>query len=127
MKSARHIAIELASVCVGAAAVSSMVFVAAMRIAAARINIVTADSLYLPLLFQGHLLDFRTPSSTYVFPDLLYFGVAHAISADSGTALIAAGLIQYLVTNILVIRYCGILACSIYNLLYFTFGLEHYF
>src|SRR4051794_14929153 len=78
------------------------------KIAGTHLNIVDSDTLYIPLLYEQWTSGFRTPPSTYFFPDLLYYATTHLFTADVVRALIIAGLLQSSINTIAIIRYCGI-------------------
>jgi hypothetical protein len=111
----------------GLVAVVLLAMFAAYRIRVLHLNIVQSDSLYIPLLFESSVLDFRPPSANYLFPDYLYYAISHAFIDERAQALLFAGMMQCAVTTALLARYTGIGPAVAYNALYFLFGLPIYF
>jgi len=123
----RRTAAELSLTLAGALALGLLALASAHRIGASGLDIVSSDSLYLPLLYEGNILGFRLSSASNLFPDLLYYAVARAAGQDEIGALVMAGILQCSVTTLLLTRYCGALAAIAYNGLYFLFGFPFYF
>ena len=123
MSTLRHRnAAEVALVLAGVLALALLALASADRIGATGLDIVSSDSLYLPLLFDGSILSFRLSSASNLFPETIYYAVARAAGQDEVDALLTAGILQCSVTTLLLARYCGTLAALAYNALYYLFG-----
>src|SRR5215213_9438334 len=93
---------HIVSTLVGACAVLAIAWMASDKIAALHTNIITSDSLFLPLLYEERFFGSRLPSSSFLFPDFLYYAILHSGGASVVDAVIIAGLIQCAITTMLV-------------------------
>jgi len=128
MSTLRHRAAAEVSLTLSAAlALGLLALASAHRIGATGLDIVSSDSLYLPLLYEGSIFGFRLSSASNLFPDLVYYALARATGQDEIGALLSAGMLQCALTTALLARHSGVLAALAYNALYFLFGFPFYF
>jgi len=111
----------------GSLALLILAWASGHRIETSQLNIVSSDSLYIPLLYEGSILSFRTSSASNLFPDWAYYAASHAIGLKPIDALLMAGILQCSITTMLLARFSGLAAALAYNVLYFAFGFPYYF
>lgn len=119
--------LEVLPALLGSLALLILAWASGHRIEISQLNIVSSDSLYIPLLYEGSILSFRTSSASNLFPDWAYYAASHAIGLKPIDALLMAGVLQCSITTMLLARFSGLATALAYNVLYFAFGFPYYF
>lgn len=111
----------------GCLALVILAWASGLRIEASHLDIVSSDTLYIPLLAEGSPFSFRTSTASNLFPEGVYYAAVQALGVQPIDGLLIAGILQCSITTLFLARFSGQAVALAYNVLYFAFGFPYYF